>query len=63
MLLSIVTALVRNLTKMPAAVLRGRVAKDAEVLALRHENAVCAVRSLGFAMSPRTGSGSPCSRG
>ncbi|MER6148291.1 integrase core domain-containing protein [Streptomyces hirsutus] len=37
---SIVTALVRNLIKVPAAVLRSRVAKDAEVLALRHENAV-----------------------
>ncbi|MEU6885603.1 integrase core domain-containing protein [Streptomyces viridosporus] len=38
--LSIVTALVRNLTTVPAAVLRSRVAKDAEVPALRHENAV-----------------------
>lgn len=37
---SIVTALVRNLIKVPAAVLRSQVAKDAEVLALRHENAV-----------------------
>jgi putative transposase len=40
MVLSIVTALARNLVMVPAAVLRGRVAKDAEVLALRHENAV-----------------------
>jgi hypothetical protein len=38
--LSIVTALVRNLVTLPGAVLRSRVAKDAEVLALRHENAV-----------------------
>ncbi|MFD0224443.1 hypothetical protein ACWGPD_38435 [Streptomyces hirsutus] len=38
--LSIVTALVRNLITVPAVVLRSRVAKDAEVLALRHENAV-----------------------
>jgi hypothetical protein len=38
--LSIVTALVRNLIKVPAAVLRSRVAKVAEVLALPHENAV-----------------------
>ncbi|WP_329433116.1 hypothetical protein OG564_10245 [Streptomyces sp. NBC_01280] len=38
--LSIVTALARNLIKVPAAVLRSRVAKDTEVLALRHENAV-----------------------
>ncbi|WP_443030950.1 integrase core domain-containing protein [Streptomyces sp. CB02400] len=38
--LSIVAALVRDLIKVPAAVLRSRVAKDAEVLALRHENAV-----------------------
>jgi hypothetical protein len=40
MVLSIVTALARNLVMVPAAVLRGRVAKDAEVLALRPENAV-----------------------
>ncbi|MGW2770633.1 integrase core domain-containing protein [Streptomyces sp. NPDC001275] len=40
MSLSVVTALVRNLITVPAAVLRSRVAKDAEVLALRHENAV-----------------------
>jgi transposase InsO family protein len=40
MVLSIVTALARNLVMMPVAVLRSRVAKDAEVLALRHENAV-----------------------
>ncbi|MFF2167419.1 hypothetical protein ACFVWP_43160 [Streptomyces sp. NPDC058175] len=40
MLLSIVCTLVRNLTTVPAAVLRSRAAKDAEVLALRHENAV-----------------------
>jgi hypothetical protein len=38
--LSIVTALVRNLISVPAGFLRSRVAKDAEVLALRHENAV-----------------------
>ncbi|MGX4695215.1 hypothetical protein [Streptomyces sp. JNUCC 63] len=38
--LSIVTAPVRNLIRVPAAVLRSRVAKDAEVPALRHENAV-----------------------
>ncbi|MET7540686.1 hypothetical protein [Streptomyces sp. NPDC005507] len=40
MSLSIVTTLIRNLIKVPSAVLRSRVAKDAEVLALRHENAV-----------------------
>ncbi|MFI1733907.1 hypothetical protein ACH40E_32785 [Streptomyces acidicola] len=40
MSLSVVSALVRNLITVPAAVLRSRVAKDAEVLALRHENAV-----------------------
>ncbi|MFF3518538.1 hypothetical protein [Streptomyces sp. NPDC002573] len=38
--LSIPTTLVHNLIKVPAAVLRSRVAKDAEVLALRHENVV-----------------------
>ncbi|GLV80252.1 hypothetical protein Shyhy02_82520 [Streptomyces hygroscopicus subsp. hygroscopicus] len=40
MVLSLVTALARNLVMVPTAVLRRRVAKDAEVLALRHENAV-----------------------
>jgi hypothetical protein len=39
-LLSMVTALVRNPLEVPAAVLRSRGAKDAEVPALRHENAV-----------------------
>lgn len=38
--MSVVTALVRNLITVPAAVLRSHMAKDAEVLALRHENAV-----------------------
>ena len=38
--LSIVSALVRNLITVPTALLRSRVVKDAEVLALRHENAV-----------------------
>ncbi|WP_234425487.1 hypothetical protein [Streptomyces kebangsaanensis] len=37
---AIVTVLVRNLIRVPAAVLRSRVAKDAEVPALRHENGV-----------------------
>ncbi|WP_246143805.1 hypothetical protein [Actinacidiphila oryziradicis] len=40
MSLSVVAALVRNLITVPAAVLRSRAAKDAEILALRHENAV-----------------------
>ncbi|MFE2500182.1 hypothetical protein [Streptomyces scopuliridis] len=40
MSLSVVTALVRKLITLPAAVLRSRMNKDAEVLALRHENAV-----------------------
>jgi putative transposase len=40
MVLSIVTALARSLVMVPIAVLRSRAAKDAEVLALRHENAV-----------------------
>ncbi|MGW1803321.1 helix-turn-helix domain-containing protein [Streptomyces sp. NPDC001984] len=40
MWVSVVSTLVRNLITLPAAVLRSRVAKDAEVLALRHENAV-----------------------
>jgi hypothetical protein len=40
MLLCVLSGLVRNLFAVPAAVLRSRVAKDAEVSALRHENAV-----------------------
>jgi putative transposase len=40
MSLSVIAALIRNLIGVPAAVLRSRMAKDAEVLALRHENAV-----------------------
>ncbi|MFA3842761.1 integrase core domain-containing protein [Streptomyces aureus] len=40
MSLSVVAALVRNLITVPAAVPRSRVSKDAEVLALRHENVV-----------------------
>jgi putative transposase len=40
MSLSVITTLVRNLITVPAAVLRSRLAKDAEVLALRHENTV-----------------------
>ncbi|MFF3878410.1 hypothetical protein [Streptomyces sp. NPDC001978] len=38
--LSVVSAPVRNLIMVPTAALRSRVAKDAEVMALRHENAV-----------------------
>lgn len=38
--LSLATTLVRNLIMLPCAVLRSRATKDAEVLALRHENAV-----------------------
>ncbi|MFG3370576.1 hypothetical protein ACGF0K_37230 [Streptomyces sp. NPDC048156] len=37
MSLAVVTALVRNLITVPAAVLCSSVAKDAEVLALRHD--------------------------
>ncbi|MFD4504845.1 hypothetical protein [Streptomyces sp. NPDC058457] len=40
MSLSVVSALVWKLITVPTAVLRSRVAKDAEVMALRHENAV-----------------------
>jgi hypothetical protein len=56
--LSIVTALVRNLVTLPGAVLRSRVAKDAEVLALRHRTRCCAVRAHGSATSPPTEYGS-----
>jgi hypothetical protein len=63
--LSTVTALVRNLIAMPAAILHSRVAKDAEVHALRHENAVLRLAALSrlvprerwrqaFAVTPTT---------
>jgi putative transposase len=63
MSLSVVTALVRNLITVPAAVLRSRTAKDAEVLALRHENAVLRRQITRSATSPPTGSGLPHSPG
>ncbi len=40
MSLSVVSVLVWNVIMVRTAVLRSRVAKDAEVMALRHENAV-----------------------
>jgi hypothetical protein len=55
MSLSVVAVLVRNLIAVPAAVLRGRVAKDAEVLALRHENAVlrCQISRVRYEQANR----------
>src|SRR5207245_1873383 len=52
MSLLVVSALVRNLITVPAAVLRSRVAKDAEVLALRHENAVLRRQIAGVRYEP-----------
>ncbi|WP_328754263.1 hypothetical protein [Streptomyces sp. NBC_00269] len=59
MSLSAVASLVRNLITAPAAVLRARVAKDAEVLALRHENAVLRRQITRSTTSRPTESGLP----
>jgi putative transposase len=63
MSLSVVAALVHNLITVPAAVLRSRVAKDSEVLALRHENVVLRRQIAGSGTSRPTASGSPYSPG
>jgi hypothetical protein len=59
MMLSIITALARNLVTVPEAVLRSRAAKDAEALALRHENAVLQRQVARSDMSRPIGSGRP----
>jgi hypothetical protein len=57
MLLSMVSALARNLFAVPAAVLRSRAAKDAQVWAFRHENAVLRRQIARSPLSLPTGSG------
>jgi hypothetical protein len=55
MSLPVVAALVGNLITVPAAVLRSRVSKDAEVLALRHENVVLRRQIAGPVRAGRPG--------
>jgi hypothetical protein len=57
MSLPLVAALVRNLITVPAAVLRARAAKDAEVLVLRDENAVPRRQIARVRYEQPTGSG------
>jgi hypothetical protein len=59
MIISIVYRVTRALLSVPAVSLRRDVAKGAEPLALRREDAVPAGSLARFATSPRTGSGRP----
>ncbi|MEU8485896.1 hypothetical protein [Streptomyces sp. NPDC048641] len=63
--LSIVTAPARNQIKKPAAVLRSRLAKDAEVMALLHENTVLRrqIARVRYVPADRRGSGAGQARG
>jgi hypothetical protein len=57
-IISAVYLLVRCLLGCLTALSQGQVSKDAEILVLRHENAVLRARSAGFVTSQPTGCGS-----
>jgi hypothetical protein len=57
-LLKIVYMLIRRVLGFAVLVFRRDLTKDAELLALRHENAVCGERSSGYGTSRPTGYGS-----
>jgi putative transposase len=59
LLLSIWYQLVRCLLGLMAVLVRRDLGKEAELLVLRHENAVCAAWSPGSARRPPTGYGWP----
>jgi hypothetical protein len=58
-LLKIAYLLVRRLLSLSVLLWRGDLAKDAELLVLRHENAVLRRKPGGYGTSRPTGCGSP----
>jgi hypothetical protein len=59
-IVSLLYKVTRKLLAVPSVLLRTELAKDAELLVLRHENAVFGDNwRPRYATSPRTGSGSP----
>jgi hypothetical protein len=58
-LLTTVYLLVRRVLSLSVLLLRGDLAKEAELLALRHENAVLLGTPGGYGTSRPTGYGSP----
>jgi putative transposase len=58
-LLKIAYLLVRRILGLAVLVFRGDRAKDAELLILRHENAVLRRHATGYGTSRPTGCGSP----
>ena len=58
-LLKIVYLLVRRVLSLSVLVFRGDLAKDAELLVLRHENTVLRRQPGGYDTSQPTGFGSP----
>ena len=62
-LLKIVYLLTCRVLGLAVLVFRGDLAKNAELLVLRHETLYCGGMPAGYATSRLTGPGSPCWRG